>query len=496
MKQISLPPNSISLIESMRDIGYSIEAAVADIIDNSITANAKNINIRFSWNFGNPWFAIIDDGSGMDSDTLMTAMKLGTISPLETREKNDLGRFGLGLKTASFSQCRCLTVISKKNSNCLNIAQWNIDTISINDNNWLLNILSKEEISQEIFINDIVLDYLEKYNSGTAVIWQNIDRLIESSSNRESKFNEILFNIRTHLELVFHRYLSPGLGENGVDIFLNNSMLKAYDPFNTKKSTELREEKFKYDNKFITVQPYILPHHGSLSKPEWEKYAGKNGYIEEQGFYVYRNRRLIIYSTWFRLLPKKEITKLLRVRVDIPNSLDRLWRIDIKKANAFPPEGIRDELKRIIGKIELSGKKVITHPGTKLISKVKIPIWERVVKENQILYQINRNHPLLKNFVVKINEEDRVIYIKILEVLESTFPRDSFYGDMATDPQNVVNKELTEKQIETLLDMFLKSEKNNISKQKLREILQISPFDLHIDTIKKIYKSRGYEYEP
>jgi len=128
MKYIDdLRPDPASLIESMRDIGYSMETAVADLIDNSITAGASNIDIRFSWNDGDPWLAIVDDGYGMDSDELTNAMRLGSKNPLEERDKEDLGRYGLGLKTASFSQCRKLTVISKVGES-IEGREWNLNS--------------------------------------------------------------------------------------------------------------------------------------------------------------------------------------------------------------------------------------------------------------------------------------------------------------------------------------------------------------------------------
>ena len=104
-------PEASSMIETFRAIGYSIEAAVADIIDNSISARAKNIWINFEWEGSETWLAVKDDGSGMNNDELVQAMRPDSKNPLDDRSTKDLGRFGLGLKTASFSQCRLLSVI-------------------------------------------------------------------------------------------------------------------------------------------------------------------------------------------------------------------------------------------------------------------------------------------------------------------------------------------------------------------------------------------------
>ena len=114
MAYIAIPPSPKILVESMRDIGYNLNSAISDLIDNSIAANAKNIRINFEVNNESSLITVRDDGSGMSEDELICAMKFGSSDPLEERTKKDLGRFGLGLKTASFSQCRRLIVCTRK----------------------------------------------------------------------------------------------------------------------------------------------------------------------------------------------------------------------------------------------------------------------------------------------------------------------------------------------------------------------------------------------
>ena len=156
---------------------------------------------------------------------------------------------------------------------------------------------------------------------------------------------------------MFHRYLkSDIISQNKLNIFFNNSPLVAYNPFFVKKSKQLHKEEIQYKGSKITIQPYVLPHHNKISEEEWKKYGGKRGYLHEQGFYIYRNKRLIIYASWFKLIPKTELTKLLRVKIDIPNNFDKYWKINVKKSNAVPPEVIKDRLKEIISKIEFAGK--------------------------------------------------------------------------------------------------------------------------------------------
>lgn len=496
MTSIDLAPKPSLLIESMRDIGYSLETAIADIIDNSVTANSKNIHIRFSWNNGFPWIAIIDDGDGMSYDELVSAMRFVSQNPLDQRDVNDLGRFGLGLKTASISQCRCLTVLSKKNR-ITSCTQWDLNYLaSLTNNNWSLKIIKPDDLKSNKILTDLSEQYLSKVNSGTIVYWTELDRLSEGTSKiiKESQFNDAINDVRKHLELVFHRFLSPKIGQAKIEIFFNKSPLVAFDPFNTAKSTELHSEEFLYEGERIFLQPYVLPHHNKVSKTEWKKYSGERGYLHEQGFYVYRKRRLIIYGTWFRLIAKDELTKLIRVKVDIPNTLDHPWRIDIKKSNAFPPTGIREGLKKIINRIEFAGKRVYKQRGQIVNSDTKVPGWKRIYKENQIFYEINKDHPLILNFLENNVEVNNHLFLSILEMLESSFPRDAYFNDIATNPENVFSNELSRDKIEILLKLFIDEAKGIPDKNSIQKILQTDPFSANEKVTKLIFNERGYDY--
>jgi hypothetical protein len=196
MKIIDLPPLASSLTESIRDIGYSLNTAVADIIDNSISANSKNINV-YSHEDEGIKFAIIDDGMGLVEEDLINAMRLGSQNPLEQRDLGDLGRFGLGLKTASFSQCRKLSVVSSINGIKTGV-QWDLDHIS-KVNKWELSVLDENEISNLYQINRLESD-------GTIVIWEKCDRIIDTTARDSTAYYEKLESLEKHLQLIFHRF--------------------------------------------------------------------------------------------------------------------------------------------------------------------------------------------------------------------------------------------------------------------------------------------------
>ena len=197
-----LPPSAASLSASMRDLGYSLETAIADLVDNSISAEASRIEIYCDLSKAAPTLAVVDNGSGMDAEGLLLAMRHGAADRKRKRSARDLGRFGLGLKTASFSQCRRLTVASMR-SGGLSAAEWDLDLIDSRDD-WILSVLDQSEISSVPFV-----DCLK--GSGTVVVWRSLDRLFEDEvgQKRDEIVNEKLDVVGKHLALVFHRLQIP-----------------------------------------------------------------------------------------------------------------------------------------------------------------------------------------------------------------------------------------------------------------------------------------------
>lgn len=205
MKSIEMPPFAPVLMESTRAIGYNLESAIADIIDNSIAAGSKNVDIAF-FPIDGAFISILDNGQGMDSEALNSAMQYGSKHPTDVRDAKDLGRFGLGLKTASLSQCKCLTVISKQGHQ-LEGRRWDLDYVA-ETGSWSLIVLDDEEIA-EIPQSDALM----AHESGTLVVWQKLDRLEAGEVNFAQAMGRKIDAVRDHLALVFHRYLN---GEKGI----------------------------------------------------------------------------------------------------------------------------------------------------------------------------------------------------------------------------------------------------------------------------------------
>lgn len=431
MQEVVISPHAASLSQSFRDLGYSLETAIADIIDNSITAKASKISIIYQdGNAEEAYLALLDNGSGMDRETLMEAMRPGSRNPRGRRSADDLGRFGLGLKTASFSQCRSLTVISKC-AGQLAAIEWDLDLIH-ERNEWLAKIYSAEEI------NSLPPETIPEGN-GTCVLWKKLDRLESGDSDRSREdVYEKLSVLEKHLSLVFHRYLDGSLYGRKVSMNINGHPVEAFDPFcrSHTATNALNREIIRIDGHEITIEPYILPHHSKLTETEHDFYKSRSDFVSNQGVYIYRNARLMAWGDWFRLIPKSENTKLARVKIDFPNALDEYWTIDIKKSRAQPPAEVRDTIRQVISRIADQSKKVYAGRGAKLFDDSEYRLWHRRADRGHVNYIINREHPLLMAVRTKLDEPAQRAFIEVLALLEKSLPVAAIYSEYASSPRS------------------------------------------------------------
>ncbi|MFJ7729615.1 ATP-binding protein [Neobacillus sp. NPDC097160] len=448
-----------NFIKSLRDIGYTFEVAVADVLDNSITAKANNIQIVCIPNTSTI-FTILDNGIGMSNSELIDAMRLSANDPDSPREGSDLGKFGLGLKTASFSQCKDLTVLTKKDG-IVSIKQWDLEYIS-RENEWLL-------ITPDIYKykNIPLFEDFMNLESGTLVVWRGIDTFTEADIPQK------LDVLRSHLSLVFHCFLEGIVpGKNTLKISVNGQMLEPFNPFNPKHiaTQQLVSEKIKYNTSEITVQPYILPHHSKLSQQEFDKYATKEGYTKSQGFYLYRAHRLLIHGTWWGMHRTNDAHKLVRIKIDIPNNQDHDWGIDIKKSSANPVSEIKRDLKRIIQQVTVKGSRPFTGRGKKIEDKTTTRFWELIADNKEIHFAINREHPIIKNLEDTLREDQHHLLNVILMGLESYLPLDAIVAQLNTNPLKVNQETLIrENEIKMLVENW---RSKGISEAFIKELLK------------------------
>ena len=420
------PPDAKALVKSMRAIGYDLQTAISDLIDNSIFAGSKNISIKYSWNEGNPYIMICDDGKGMDESELRKAMKPGSQSPDEERDEGDLGRFGLGLKTASWAMCKKMTVMSKKKLNEVHYRQWDLDVI-VEENKWslLTEINSKTE--------QLMKTQLDNYSHGTIVLWENLDRVLGKNINEDHKdlflgrMNEIVL---PHLEMIFHRFLE---GKDKIKILVGAFECVAWDPFVTWNTAHERRPTEFLDGRKIKITPFILPHNSHLTEKEMEYAKGPKGWNGQQGFYIYRNKRMIISGGYLGLLDNKgkvfeskDGFRLCRISVDLPNNLDEEWDIDVRKDSATPPLRLQKEFVRItlstitksseVYRRRTKSRNIISTRSTQFMD-----IWNRKKIGEKVLYKVNRNSPAIEEMRKKYNLEKNQLNA-LLHLVERNVP--------------------------------------------------------------------------
>lgn len=437
-----LGPRPAALVESLRAFPYSTPSAVADLIDNSIFKSATVIRIFTSWNEGNPIVEIVDDGDGMSQSELTEALRFAGDGPSSSRSPQDLGRFGLGLKTASLSQCSRLTVTTIKDGLVANMG-WDVEELRVSGS-WIPCRSSTQVIDAH---RELLHD-----RSGTVVRWQKLDRLLGSDTESHSidDLDEIFEKVQDHLEMVFHRFLNRKTsdGQPRLRILINDVEIKGWDPF--LEFYPVPNVVWKYEehdlvlpNGVARVVGYILPTEreakadGALEM--WEA-AGRNRWNKLQGFYVYRLDRLLTIGGYLdldRMSP--EHTKLGRICVELDNRTDNDWLLDVTKSSITPPVRARPELNMI-------ARRVAAKATARFRSKVfrfcgschKRPCVCQGTREFELVwicpdldrpegrFSINEEHSLLVDFVEKLDRSNRTRFSNILNLIAKTIPLSVF----------------------------------------------------------------------
>ena len=243
----------------------------------------------------------------------------------------------------------------------------------------------------------------------------------------------------------------------------------------------------RLDGHEVVIQPYTLPHHSKVSPAEWERLGGDEGYLKNQGFYVFRERRLIIHGTWFGLARQTELTKLTRVRVDVPNSLDHAWRIDVKKSSVQLPPVVRRDLRRIAEGIVSPSKRIYTQRGRQLVEDSLIPIWTRIQDKGSISYNVNTDHPALKSFQSTLEPELRTAFLRIVEMTGASLPLDTLMADFASDPNSLSGAASEEALRHYVTTTYAALRENGQSLDEIKDMMQMAvPFRSNWDDTLRI----------
>ena len=430
-KIIVKEPPAKTLITGIRAIGYSFSTAVADIIDNSISAHATRIDVVSEVATDVAYVSFLDNGTGMSYGELENAMLLGSNREGKQDSAIELGRFGLGLKAASLSQCRVLTVLSKQDNEYHAIA-FDLNLIE-SENKWNLRVLEIDEIN--CLPN---ADKLNEYHSGTLVIWQEFDKIEGHSKKFEDTFRELVAEAKRHVELVFHRFFSSH------EIYFNFRRIEKRDPFlisSAPRQQTGHTARLRVAGQIIEVTPYTLPFWNTITDDEKALLGYPKSIHDDQGFYLYRNKRLIAWGSWFRMGLKSEQNKLARVQVDIPSSLDSMWMLDVKKSSARIPDVIREELRASVRDSSIRSRKTVRFPGLKE-QQVETPIWVRTVNSHTktATYSINRENPLVLQLFDNLGKgESRLLEI-LLSQIETSIPKNSIWNDHTDDTVKIQDR--------------------------------------------------------
>lgn len=475
------PPRAVAMLESLRGLGYSTAAALADIVDNSISAGASEVHIEFQWEGLDSRVLVLDNGRGMSDPELECAMRLGDKSPLERREEHDLGRFGMGLKTASLSQARRLTVATVKHGerSCL---RWDLDELAADPrSDWLLFEGPAEGSEPH-------LASLDGMASGTLVLWEKLDRIVTGGYTSDN-FGDLIDNVVSHLAMVFHRLLQGPRAR--IRLVVNKRPIAPWDPFMTGHPAKPWSSPIAQrhtESGLVIAQCHVLPHRDKLTSDEFDENAGPAGWTAQQGFYVYRNERLLVAGGWLglgnsRAWNREEAHRLARIRLDIPNSADADWKIDIRKSTARSPVSLRPWLMALAENTRDRARRVFAFRGSPAPvagSQRVEQAWRVDRLKSGIRYRIDDTHPAV-SAVLESSGELRPQIKAMLRVIEETVPVQRIWLDTAENketPRTAFEGEPSNAVIEVATVIFhdLIDRKGLSEEEARRSLLRTEPF--------------------
>lgn len=375
-RSYEMAPRAARLTNSMRDIGYNFPAAVADLVDNCVAAGATNVDIELVFDGEESCVLVADNGSGMTANRLNEALRFGSISEYQV---GDLGRFGLGLKTASLSQCRRVSVVSRANPYNGRVSARSLD----------LSII--EEWDEWLVVADHHSPGLQRAKDrlgerGTVVVWEDLDRVLPErmigTGWGRRRFSSLAAKTASHIAMVFHRFLSGEAGKT-VTIRMNGEPIRPWDPFarDERRTRELDQVSFEITHPGglgeVSLRPFILPTKRDFSSIDaFERLSGPLRWNRQQGLYVYRAHRLVQAGGWSGIRGIDEHTKLARAALEFNTDLDDVFQINVAKMRIQIPAALKQLIERPIHELCIAANEVYRRdgqPNSSKSSKTKNP---------------------------------------------------------------------------------------------------------------------------
>lgn len=351
MSSVEVIPSARRLVKSLRDVGYEFVTAVADLIDNCIEAKSKTVWVDVVWDGEDSYVSIAENGDGMPLATLKEAMRFGSERDYEGE---DLGKFGLGLKTASLSQCERFTVASRSNPSRadINAYCWDVEHVEATNRWEILPVRTAD-------LHEGVRQHL-KDTTGTVVVWERLDRILgykkPDGESARKQVHAMCRELEDHLAMVFHRFLAGEVRGKRLAIYVNENKVMPWDPFARKEdNTQILEVKtLKHEGSGgkgnVIVEPFVLPHQSRFSSQEaFNRASGPEKWNKQQGFYIYRADRMIQSGGWSALRALDEHRKLARIAISFPPKLDDEFKINVAKMRVSLPAALRDIIAKAIG---------------------------------------------------------------------------------------------------------------------------------------------------
>ena len=406
-------PRPEYLIKSIAEQGYSLETALADLIDNSVSANAEKVEILTENHENKLIVYLADNGGGMTEQELIRNMQFPSNDMDHIREENDLGRFGLGMKTASFSQTRKFTVITrKKGEEIFSARTWDVDylkkcgkwRIKKNTNDEIKSLFSEYESSSKKH-----LAAYSEYTPNTIIVWEGLYKFenYTYTGNQFRHFKEQLNNVTSeYLGIVFHKFME--LKKNPLQIRINNTLVKPFNPFCSStgeipRSLGLKEMRFGKD--VLKMNAFILPVKACDNQHKWT--TKNHNLMDLEGLYIYRGNRIIFYGGWNNIIKKESKLRLARLKIQVGNLNDDKLQLNVSKSQISIPYDLKTGVLKYIIQLREEAKKEYNNRGVKkkngYSSKNNAELLSRIVTTKGAIYEINKEYPLVKLIWVELN---------------------------------------------------------------------------------------------
>ena len=410
-------PNPEYLIKSIAEQGYSLETSLADLMDNSISANADRIEVLINTESEPFKLFLADNGDGMTEEDLMRNMQFPSKSPEDSRKDSDLGRFGLGMKTASFSQTRKFTVLSKKKGEKKYHGRtWDVDFLK--EHGWRIIINSDDEVANLMYqYNQLSNSFLKKfddYEPNTIIIWEGLykfESYLKEDNRKDALKRELTEVTSDYLSLVFHRFMER---ENSpLRIRINNTIVEPFNPFpeEEKDFRPIVPKQSLFRDDVIKIGGFVLPSRSiQESKDGLSKWTTRyRGLMDMEGLYIYRADRIILFGGWNGIIRKAPRLQLARLRVDVGNKVDHLLHLNVAKSQIVVPHELRKAFEDYIYQLKNEAEREFYNRGIRKFagpkSKNHTQLFERNSSNKGTILEINQQFPLLQTLQQSLNNQ-------------------------------------------------------------------------------------------